>query len=871
MVNFLAMYLEDLQKLLIPIYALTKKSVKFVWGPEQQEAFEAIKEKVTSPPVLAMPNTYDPFIMFSDTSKIACGAALYQLQKGVPRLVAYNSKKLIDAASRYSISELELCGLIHNIEAFEIWLDDVDFTVYVDHSALVHMLKGKKQPKTLRLKKMIESLQRYSFTVKYHKGKDMKIADFLSRHPQDVDDPDEETEPLSLTTQDLKEMVDEMSPDTLARFSEDVCAITTRSMARHQEDGSEDDEIEEPRDRHVAFQDQPVIINDETEAPQKNYIPDRPSPQSRKVRAMEPQFQVKDPTKRTLPRTAYHGIADHLTPKEVEVHLTDQQEPPVEPQFTGTTPGLDPEKEVEYPDMTVPEEYKDKPNKALFKSLSTESILRQHLPQQKEVEQFIELLKRKVIHGYRLPLTLKELKASYTKSPFFKDIYIYIARGYSPFKGYAQRTFKNECENYIIFDGILFKIIMGKAKNDEPRLTMCVTEAYIPVILYQYHDMLLAGHQGVLRSYLTIKEKYFFPHMIMYLRRYIKSCLVCQTRSKQAPLPAAHYPRIPMDYRPMSNISLDAKEMPMSTLGYKHILVCTCEVSNYVVAIPIQDLTTVTLFEALFYRVICVFGSPAAVITDEGKGLISNMMAALYRSLNIKPFTISPHHHGSLRTERYIQTMNNMLCKYLTGQGANWPLFVYPCMMAMNTFVSPLTGYSPYELVFLKPPPLLTELALDPEDVQKSVTVPEYMDLMRNRYQVMRKMAVERKVRQQEFQSFKEVRKHPNYKPYGKGDLVLFHYEYGSELQTNWKKLKQPWIGPVKIQAVLDDTHFLISDWEGKIPPVVMEEHRLKPFTLNLGNLEDEVTDFKTLQQILKQVHDDREKLRDHKTPQQEP
>ena len=158
MVNFLSFFLDKLQILLQPIYYLTRKSVPFLWDPEQQKAFEMIKELLTKPPVLLIPNTKDPFILYSDTCKTGCGAALYQVQNGEDRIVAYHSKKLPDAVARYSISELELTGMVANIAAFKHLLSKTDFTVYVDHSALVHILKAKKQPPTLRLRKLIEHL-----------------------------------------------------------------------------------------------------------------------------------------------------------------------------------------------------------------------------------------------------------------------------------------------------------------------------------------------------------------------------------------------------------------------------------------------------------------------------------------------------------------------------------------------------------------------------------------------------------------------------------------------------------------------------------------------------------------------------------------
>ena len=183
MVNYLSMFLKDLQTKLIPIYHPTKKGVPFHWGELQQEAFDQIKKDLTEAPVLAMPNSEGHMVLVSDTSKIACGSTLYQEQKGRYRLIAYFSKKLPLSAQRYSISELELTGIYANVLAFKHLLRNVHFTLYCDHSALVHIMNGKKEPPTLRLKKLIENLSDFKFDIKFLRGKDMFVSDFLSRHP----------------------------------------------------------------------------------------------------------------------------------------------------------------------------------------------------------------------------------------------------------------------------------------------------------------------------------------------------------------------------------------------------------------------------------------------------------------------------------------------------------------------------------------------------------------------------------------------------------------------------------------------------------------------------------------------------------------
>ena len=92
-----------------------------------------------------MPNTRGHFVLVSDTSKIACGAALYQKQKGRYHLVTHYSKRLPDPMANYSISELELTGVMSNVAVFKHLLRKANVHVYCDHSALVHILKAKRE------------------------------------------------------------------------------------------------------------------------------------------------------------------------------------------------------------------------------------------------------------------------------------------------------------------------------------------------------------------------------------------------------------------------------------------------------------------------------------------------------------------------------------------------------------------------------------------------------------------------------------------------------------------------------------------------------------------------------------------------------
>ena len=221
MVNYMSMFLSSLQEKLIPIYFITRKGILFYWGEEQQKAFEDIKKDVTNAPVLLMPNSTGHFVLVSDTSKIGCGAALYQKQRGKYHLVAYYSKRLPEAVANYSISELGLTGVMANVAAFKHLLRNANFHVYCDHSALVHILKAKRESPTLRLKKLIENLSEYKFDIYFLKGKEMHISDFLSRHPDDEDSPNEII-PIAFM---LQELGNSKFPDHLLYLKEAVDAL----------------------------------------------------------------------------------------------------------------------------------------------------------------------------------------------------------------------------------------------------------------------------------------------------------------------------------------------------------------------------------------------------------------------------------------------------------------------------------------------------------------------------------------------------------------------------------------------------------------------------------------------------------------------
>ena len=887
MVNYLSMFLKDLQTKLIPIYHLTKKGVPFHWGELQQEAFDQIKKDLTEAPVLAMPNSEGHMVLVSDTSKIACGSALYQEQKGRYRLIAYFSKKLPLSAQRYSISELELTGIYANVLAFKHLLRNVHFTLYCDQSALVHIMNGKKEPPTLRLKKLIENLSDFKFDIKFLRGKDMFVSDFLSRHPDGEESCNDPIIPVAFLMKEielpqhspkfldwLNTMLDsrEMVAYKESPFKECKCErimnmnepfqVLTRSMTKtvkadvpamyplkgdHKKPEKSQIGIIEVKDAEEVGQDEVQMVPNQQPNIENNIMADIdnvniPEIVSRSVAQNLPKVNM---TGLQVPPVLNEPIPMKPVKRGTPVINNDQILTPVNIDVTlrGQSPPFDMEKSFDAIQTSV-EQYPDleslfREDKPLFKPGTEISLFMKHIPKQKELDKFVNYLKQRVIHDCKVPLSVKELKAEYHVDPYFKDIVKYLERDYCRYVGRAQTVFKMQCEDYVLVNGVLFKIRYGKENKGEPSLVLCIPEKYIPTVLYQYHTPLLAGHPGVIKLYETIKQRYYFPGMFNLVREFVECCLECQSMKGKTDSPRIQYARIPLDTRTMARMSMDIKEMPESELGFRHILVCVCEFTNWMKTIPLADQKAQTIAMALYFKICCEYGTPKAIICDEAPAFQSVALQEYFRALNIQPIYISPMNHGSNRSERYIRTLNDIITKCLVGTGSNWPLYVPSATFAMNCQVSQVTGFSPFQMVFNKQPPDKLSFDFDPTKSGMKVDTPLYMIFMDQNKVLINQLIMRRKKYEAESQLVRESRKYPDTHGYAVGDLVLINHSPSSVLKAPSRKLKRNWVGPFKIQAIIDDSHYMISDWTGQLSHKRFHVNRLKPFSLNLGKVKD--------------------------------
>ena len=271
---------------------------------------------------------------------------------------------------------------------------------------------------------------------------------------------------------------------------------------------------------------------------------------------------------------------------------------------------------------------------------------------------------------------------------------------------------------------------------DKESVVLAIPKICIDKIIALYHTGLFAGHQGVVKTYLTMRDKFFIPNLMHYLRSFIKGCHICQlSRSDKLPTRQLQ-PRIYLNYRPLSKLSMDLKVMPKLHKGHKFILCIIDEMTNYLITVPIHHARSEEVGEALIEHVISKFYAPDCIIMDQDSAFMSTLMNYLFRKLNIKIMTIAQYNHQSLQAEHSIKSLSRILTKHLSGQGQMWHKYLPLATFAHNMFNSPnLANHSPYELVFGRRPKLLLDLEMDP-DVRVSAMHREYFLQLKKRLRV---------------------------------------------------------------------------------------------------------------------------------------
>ena len=179
-------------------------------------------------------------------------------------------------------------------------------------------------------------------------------------------------------------------------------------------------------------------------------------------------------------------------------------------------------------------------------------------------------------------------------------------------------------EKYLLLDSLLFRICPEKETS-----VLAIPETCADKIITLYHKSLFVGHQGVIKTYLTISDTFFIPNLIHYLRSHIKGCYTCKLSRNEKPHTRHLQTRINPNYVPMSRLSMDLNIMPRLHKGHRYILCIIDEITNFLVTVPIFQAKSEEVGETLLEHVITKYCMPENIIMDQDSAFMSSLMTCL--------------------------------------------------------------------------------------------------------------------------------------------------------------------------------------------------------------------------------------------------
>ena len=192
-----------------------------------ERAFNDTKKLLVNPPVLKAPTPDSLFRLESNTSQKGVGGTLLQKQGNEWVVIGYHLKRLPPSAKNFSVTKLELTGLLVNIHGFMQLLHNRYFEILVDHKTIEYMIKNKTESPTTRLKTLLLKLCEYTIDLKYQKGSEMHTSDTLSRLQNKADTPDnKDIIPLNL----LQHLVPNYIEHTYSHLVENFYPHKTKSI-----------------------------------------------------------------------------------------------------------------------------------------------------------------------------------------------------------------------------------------------------------------------------------------------------------------------------------------------------------------------------------------------------------------------------------------------------------------------------------------------------------------------------------------------------------------------------------------------------------------------------------------------------------------
>lgn len=765
-----------------PLVALLKKDTKFHWNAFHQEAFDNLKARLTSAPILIHPDYNKEFILTTDASLHAIGGVLSQGEIGSDRPIAYASRKLNSAERNYPAIDRELLAVVAMCKHFRHFLYGRRFTIFTDHRPLVWLFNVKDL--NSRLTKFRLKLEEYDYEIKYKPGKQNTNADALSRIP--------DAEISEILEKVIPSNIDEiMRSDPQEARQKEYHELDYSDESESEDSNSEDDQ--EPGSVIQACRSiltmqtrsktrAPQIAQETVDATEVKLPPEAvPLPTYRsithdKLKKTYNQFELWSPNQH-----------DHIQQDSRSLQALNKDD---------LTVMIQPYAESVPPSFIS----KHKIPPSFFKNFEN-GELRLHTPNVGILLSSLDDCEATFFHLLTVYSTFKKQKQRYHHLNLgltdptkrlrlnLQVILLYL--------------FEGETDLITVFTHDLVEL---KNKFD------------IVEIIRDFHMSPLGGHQGMNRTLKRIQNYFHWPNMAQDIEQFVSSCSLCQKNK------VSRLNRVPMKItttstKPFEKIFLDVVgPLPISISHSKYILTFQDDLTKFAGAIPMPDQEAETIGEIFVTELICRFGAPATILTDQGPNLLAQVFVHVCKLLQTHKIRTSAYHPQSNQVERTHRGLAEYLRNFVDHDKFDWCTWLPYAMFVYNTTPHSSTNFTPFELLFGHIADIPQALKQKPDPCYNYDT---YSNIMKAKFQHSHKMARENILKNKNrSKAYYDVNTRPVH--FQIGDQVLLR----NEKRKN--KLSELWTGPYEVLEIVSPENTLIK--YKKVNKTV-HNNRLKKFT----------------------------------------
>lgn len=839
-----------------PLNKLLRKNEKFVWSNDQQISFETLRDILCNEPILQQPDFRKDFIVTVDASNIAVGGMLsqYHEDKKIDLPIAFASKPFKERERKWSATEREFYAIIFALQHFRPYLYGRKFKIFTDHKPIVSAI-SKKRPAT-KLQNWIAELQDLDFEIYYKPGKTNVVADSLSRNP--CLEIIKKAVAYSCTAKCLENNKDDITENIENDNNDEIVGENQKSSEDSRTTGAEDS-----RHSKMELADESQRVVDHTEDSRMAKTPDgkvEKRKPGRPRKGVEPKKPEAEASKRYNLRDRKALVpsgAPQKPPEEKKSKLVSNRSETSDPRNIGSSENIAKKMTKRSNDSSDSElsdssdsDFSDMNNVDVFEhSESNLNVTNNHLFGCKTDVAFFttsDLCLKSDIVQILLERKYLDSEKFQKSSPKKHDIKIFRKSKNYVFAIICKKdiedftsledvkiclnNFKKALEEHdikncrisrdpIIFDESFWRKTKNEIRkifeNSNNKITVC--ENILPVppaekrrdIIAEYHISALAGHKGRDRTFSKIAKRFYWRHLRADVEEYVKRCQDCQLKKnsrikRKSPMCITDTATDAWD-----KVSIDiVGPLPTTKSGNNNILTLMDNLTRYGIAVPIPDATSQTIARAIAENLICKFGTPLAILSDNGSNFMSKVMDHFTEIFKIRKFNTSTYHpQGNSILERSHHNLNEYIRIYINDKKDEWDDYIPYAMLAYNNSPHTQTKISPQELIF-------GTVARIPSEFPPLEKIKTYDDVLNNIHSKLRqsRLIAALNLTDSKYRTKETYDKDAKTAHYREGQLVMIKNE------PKKGKHSPPFLGPFEIKKVHNkNTVELITNDDNKI------------------------------------------------------